>query len=167
MTPEQKALILDRASGETDDAAFCSACGITAADFPEQVARLIEDAAVSRDDEALELALWLGARFGLPKSTIPSMHRLMVELWHTSHGEMVRLLQRWRDPASVAPLQEVIHLKPRLGYLDYDDYGALYKKCLCALAAIGTPEAVCAIEQCAASGDPVLREQAIDRLSKL
>ena len=29
MTPEQKALILDRASGQTDDAAFCSAYGIT------------------------------------------------------------------------------------------------------------------------------------------
>lgn len=166
MTPEQKAMILDRASGETDDAAFCSAYGIAATDFPEEVALLLEKAAATRDGEALELALWLGAHVGLPKSTIQWIHRLLVELWHTSHGEMVRLLQGWRDPASVAPLQEVIHLKARLGYLDYDDYGAFYKKCLWALAAIGTPEAVCAIEQCVASDDSVLREQAVYRLNR-
>jgi hypothetical protein len=53
MTPEQEAMILDRVSGNTDDAAFCSAYGLAAADFPEEFARLMEKAAATRDGEAV------------------------------------------------------------------------------------------------------------------
>lgn len=167
MTPEQETAILDLATREIDDAAFCAAYGIEAGDVANEVARLLQQAATTRDSEAVEMALLLGAHFTVPSAAIHLVHQLLVQTWHTRHEELVRLLQKWRDPTSVSPLAQAIQLKPRLAYLDYDDYGAFYKKCLWALAAIGTPEAVSAIQQCATSKDAVLREQAAYRLGKL
>ncbi len=58
-------------------------------------------------------------------------------------------------------------LKPALAYLDYDDYGSYYKKCLWALQAIGTPDAIAVIAECARADDPALRRQAEYRLARI
>lgn len=167
MTPEQKSAVLDLVTGKIDDAAFCEIYGIQAGDLANEVLRVLKQAQATRDPEAVETALLLGARFTVPAAAIHPIHELLDQTWHWSHETMVGQLQQWRDPASVSRLARAIQLKPQLGYLDYDDYGAFYKKCLWALAEIGTEEAVSVMRECAASDDAVLREQAAYRLQKL
>ena len=96
----------------------------------------------------------------------PEWDRLLQED-HFEHEDIIRVLQDRADPASVPILRRAIALKPRLSYLSYDDYGAYYRKCLWALQAIGTPEAIAVIDECAHSAEPALREQALYRLSRI
>jgi hypothetical protein len=90
-----------------------------------------------------------------------------LEVDHHLHESLIWTLQRLKEPSSVPFLRQAVGLKPQLAYLDYDDYGAYYKKCLWALQAIGTPEALRAIEDFARSPDPVLQVQALYRLTKI
>jgi hypothetical protein len=86
---------------------------------------------------------------------------------HEEHEDIIRFLQDHPDPQNVPFLRQAIALKPRLAYLEYDDYGSYYKKCLWALKAIGTPEAIAVIQECTASDNAALKEQALYRLSKM
>jgi len=91
----------------------------------------------------------------------------LVKLDHLGHEEIIRALQDNPDPGSIVFLQRAIAQKPQLAYLEYDDYGAYYKKCLWALQAIGTREAIAVIESCARSEIPELRAQALHRLARI
>lgn len=86
---------------------------------------------------------------------------------HRDHERIVRLLQNNPDGASVPHLRRAIALKPSLAHLDYDDYGAFYKKCLWALQEIATPEALAAIEESARSSIEPLRQAAQHRLQRI
>jgi hypothetical protein len=86
---------------------------------------------------------------------------------HFEHDEIVGLLQDYPENESVPYLRRAIALKPSLSYLDYDDYGAFYKKCLWALQDIATPEALALIHECAASNDASLKAQAKYRLRRI
>jgi hypothetical protein len=83
------------------------------------------------------------------------------------HEDIIRLLQLQRDPYSIPFLRKAVLLKPSLEYLAYDDYGSYYKKCFWALRAIDTPEAIAAIEEFANCDDPVIRNEALYRLSQI
>jgi hypothetical protein len=86
---------------------------------------------------------------------------------HFEHEDIIHFLEFNPDPRSVPRIRDAINLKPQLKYLDYDDYGAYYKKCLWALQKIGTPEAVQLIKDCAESEITALRDQARYRLEKI
>lgn len=101
----------------------------------------------------------------LHQQVVEACERLL-EVDHSEHEDLIRFLQEAAAPYSVPFLREAVRLKPQLEYLEYDDYGAYYKKCLWALAAIGTAEARAVIEELAQAEDPVLREEAAYRLSK-
>jgi len=58
-------------------------------------------------------------------------------------------------------------LKSKLKYLDYDDYGAYYKKCFWALYSIDTEDALGLIHYYCDSTDEILREQAQYRANKI
>ncbi|HEX7680877.1 MAG TPA: hypothetical protein VF713_22265 [Thermoanaerobaculia bacterium] len=92
---------------------------------------------------------------------------MLVRADHCEHEEILRELQHSPDPRFIPFVCEAIRLKPNLAYLEYDDYGAFYKKCLWVLQAIGTPAAVAAIDQCSRSDIPELKEQALHRLSRI
>ncbi len=89
------------------------------------------------------------------------------DLNHFEHEDTILFLEFNPDPRSVPHLREAIELKPKLEYLDYDDYGAYYKKCLWALQEIGTPEAIEIIRESANSNIPELAEQARHRLKRI
>ena len=101
------------------------------------------------------------------RSFLDNICMLLHEDWHISHEELIGRLQVLADPATIGAIKAAIQLKPKLYYLSYDDYGSYYKKCLWALQAIGTEEAVALIEECALSADEALRKQAVYRLSKI
>jgi len=100
------------------------------------------------------------------QNVVDACTRLLMEDHH-DHEDLIRFLQRAEDPYAVPFLRQAVLFKPRLSYLDYDDYGSYYKKCLWALCAIGTTEAITVIREFAASEDGVLREQASYRLAKI
>jgi hypothetical protein len=86
---------------------------------------------------------------------------------HEEHEEIIGHLQDFADPYSVPFLREAVLMKPRLVYLEYDDYAAYYKKCFWALSAIGTNEAIAIVGEFATSNDLVIKREALYRLSKL
>jgi len=86
---------------------------------------------------------------------------------HMEHEEIIWFLQTNPNPLSVPYLRKAIELKPSLEYLDYDDYGAYYKRCLWALSAINTEESIVLIRECAESDIPELKDQAIHRLKRI
>ena len=102
-----------------------------------------------------------------PPSDIAAERERLLDPTHEEHEEIIRYLQDHPDPASAPCLKNAIALKPALAYLDYDDYGAYYKKCLWALQAIGTAEPIAVIRECASADDEALRMQALYRLERI
>lgn len=86
---------------------------------------------------------------------------------HFEHEDIILFLEFNPDPRSVPHLREAIRLKPELEYLEYDDYGGYYKKCLWALQKIGTSDSLQVIQECSASEIPELKDQALYRLKRV
>lgn len=85
---------------------------------------------------------------------------------HLEHEEIIRFLQDAADPYAINFLKKAVFLKPQLKYLDYDDYGAYYKKIFWALQEIGTKEAIEVIKEFTMSEDSIIKKEATYRLSK-
>lgn len=125
---------------------------------------------VNRTNERFVVPLKPGARH-----TLMPINRQQVTLAcdrltspdHSEHEDLIALLQRAKDPYAIPTLRQAVLMKSALKHLDYDDYGAYYKKCFWALAAIGTKEALAVIQEFSNSSDPVLAEAANYRLDKL
>lgn len=128
---------------------------------------LLDEAIASRNSDDVSAALLVGAVFGRNRDWLNPLRSLLSQEWHHSHEEIVRELQDQPENESVPYLKNAIALKPNLHHLDYDDYGAFYKKCLWALRAIGTPEAIAAIEECAKSDNKILQKEARYRLKRI
>ena len=86
---------------------------------------------------------------------------------HYDHEEIIRFLQDAADPHAIPFLKQAVFLKPQLAYLDYDDYGAYYKKIFWALRAIGTKEAIETIQDFISSEDSVIQKEAAYRFAKI
>ena len=86
---------------------------------------------------------------------------------HYDHEDIIRFLQDAADPYAIPFLKQAVFLKPQLTYLEYDDYGAYYKKIFWALQSIGTMEAIETIREYTFSKDSVIEEQATYRLAKI
>lgn len=153
--------------GKIDRIEFCKNFGFASQEIPAEVGRLLSIATQSRDKETVAYALLLGFWFGFPENVAARIHDLIGQEWHQGHEDMISLLQDFKDPDSIPYLQTAIELKPALEYLEYDDYGAYYKKCLWALAAIGTRHALAVIEDCTKADDKVLAKEARCRLKRI
>ena len=132
-----------------------------------QIAAMLSAPLDADDSDFVESAFGLIGRVGPPDNWLDTISKLVLETTHTQHEEIISDLQYYRSPNSVSVLRGAIALKPKLSYLEYDDYGAYYKKCLWALQAIGTAEALSVISECINSPDAALSEQAQYRLSKI
>jgi hypothetical protein len=167
MNAGQKEALQNLINEQVGQSDFLRLYGIGFDDVPLEVSKLLRQAIAQRDGDGVECALLLGFSFAFPIDIVGLVNQLVSENWHTCHEDMLGILQRHHDPSSVSSIKQAIQLKPSLAYLDYDDYGSYYKKCLWALSAIGTPEAISIIEECRISDDKVLREQAEHRLSHI
>ena len=165
--------ILNVVSGKGDlrDVARTAGCSL---DELESETRLrFAQAVESRNSEDLELICLL--RGLLNASLVPGTREQQIRTceilcnqdWHILQEDIMRELQSFAAPSSVVPIQSAISLKPRLAHLTYDDYGSFYKKCLWALAAIGTEEAISAIASYVTSSDNALAEEAVYRLNRI
>lgn len=91
----------------------------------------------------------------------------LLELDHYDHAEIIQNLQFRKNPYAIPYLKKVVALKPQLSYLDYDYYGAFYKKCFWALESIGTEESIAVIQLYTSSLDKQIRDEARYRLAKI
>lgn len=108
-------------------------------------------------------------------------HYVLAALYHPSHAytkvlcevlerrdldvnyeDIVDVLAEIRDSASIACLKEALSWEP-----DWDEYRNLAVKCIWALAAIGTPDAVAAIRDAATCDALEVREAAAYELKRL
>lgn len=79
-----------------------------------------------------------------------------------NHEDIVDVLAEIRDPASVDCLREALWWQP-----EWDEFRNLGVKCIWALAAIGTPDAVAAIRDAATCQAFKVREAAAHELKRL
>jgi hypothetical protein len=133
----------------------------------EAISELLLETIDTNDADFVESALGLIGRVGEPDNWFEILCKLVLDINHNRHEDIVGFLQHCQDPSSVPILKKAILLKPKLEYIEYDDYGSYYKKCLWALQDIGTDEAILVIRDCAKSADFALKEQAEYRLSKI
>ena len=123
-------------------------------------------AAIARKDaDELEAALNLDSGHEADRTQL--YEDLLLETWHRSHEDIIRYLQKHPTPSSIDVLRAAITLKPRLKYLDYDDYGSYYKKCLWALAVNPNPTAIEVIREFSTHHDKSLQKEAQYRLAKI
>jgi hypothetical protein len=83
------------------------------------------------------------------------------QLPEVNNEDVVSLLDGIADPRSVPCLVKAMWWEP-----DWDEYLQLAKKCVWALARIGTPEAIEALRDAATVGSDILREEAQYELNR-
>ena len=140
---------------------------LTHDEIKDSISSLLLEPLDPTDASFVEAALGLIGRVGVPDNWLEILSKLAIDINHRRHEDIIGMLQRCRNPKSVSILKKAILLKPKLEYLEYDDYGSYYKKCLWALQDVGTEEALLVIRECTKSDDSALREQAEYRLSKI
>lgn len=170
MTPELAKAILTVSAGYRDQAEFCRTYDATPDMLAEASNTLLRQAIETANPAYLDNTLALAERFVWPKfpdSRLAVYRELLVLDWHCLHEDMISYLQQHPAAENIPVLLRAIALKPRLGYLDYDDYGAYYKRCLWALQVIPDRGAYAAIQACTTADDPELRAAAHYRLSRI
>jgi hypothetical protein len=115
-----------------------------------------------RNVKGLESILAIIFYDGADRDYINILLSLLDEQWHNSVEDIVSILEIIKDPKSVDKLYELAINVP-----DYDDMRALAKKCMWALRAINTPEAIDKIKLLAALDDEIIKANAVFHLSKL
>ena len=145
---------------------FCREFGVNTPECFAELERRLMTAIANEDADSLDDALSLESRLDTPDRTA-LFETLLDQPWHYSHEHIIRYLQDHPSPTSVEPLRRAVELKPKLEYLEYDDYGAYYKKCFWALAVNPDPRAVDVIREFANSDLETVREQAQYRLNKI
>jgi hypothetical protein len=118
------------------------------------------------EGDFIEASLSIIPSLGKPENWIQILCEVLIKKNHHSHEEIISNIQISKNPYCIPFLKSAVKLKPHLTYLEYDDYGSYYKKCLWALFAIGTEECKIIIREYSNSLIPELKEEAIYRLTK-
>jgi hypothetical protein len=100
---------------------------------------LLEKAYKEENDEDLEWTLIVGFSFGFAPKHADLLCKLVEADWHHSHENIVSALTDLRSFKAVGPLEKTAYA--HYDYLDYDECFGLARKCVWALADIGTAEA--------------------------
>jgi hypothetical protein len=163
MTPEQQKLVIDLILGRISYDEFALRTSLDPAGQPDFAARELQEALASQDGDTLECVLMLVERFDrLTADLAPLLATLLLQPWHYKHEDIAIDLQRLRSPATTNALALAALVK--YDYLAYNDSYALARKCIWALADIGTPEARNHLEHLAQAPDPEIAYYAKKRL---
>jgi HEAT repeat protein len=125
---------------------------------------LLEEAAAVKDPANLGATILIGATFGFTADHVPLLCELLRAEWHWSHESIVTALQRLKDPRAVDALYDASLVSH--GYLAYDEFYGLARKCTWALADIGTPDALAKLRQMAGSENPLVAGYAQKRIDR-
>lgn len=129
--------------------------------YKTNILALLKTIIAEQDVEGLSHALTIAYKDGVDKDYTDILVYLLGESWHTEEENIVGLLEEAADPKSIDILYNTAINIP-----DYDEMRALAKKCIWALWAIDTPEAIERIGFLKKSDDYIIREAATTALSK-
>lgn len=130
--------------------------------FKEQTLYLLQENIRNKDENGLGATLTLLEVDGADKDYTVYLIKALNEDWHMEYEGIVEVLEIIKDPNSVDQLYDTAVNVP-----DYDEMCALAKKCMWALSAINTPEAVEKLRLLAKADDPIIKENAIFQLEKV
>lgn len=116
------------------------------------------------DPTALEDAVYAAFEANLPGELAPLLAEALLLPWHFRHEDIATALGRMKDPRAVDALASAALTRPT--YLIHHR-GALAKKCVAALAAIGDSSARTHLEQLAGSIDADCADAARRRLASI
>jgi hypothetical protein len=130
--------------------------------FKEETLSLLKDNVVNKNDKGLANTLAVICNDGADSDYTDILLQLLDEKWHISEEDIISVLELIKDPKSVNKLFEVA-----LDVPDYDDMRAIAKKCMWALSAINTPEAIQKLKLLEKVDDPIIKENATFQLEQV
>lgn len=130
--------------------------------FKNETLSLLKDVIIKKDAVELSNVIAVIYNDGADRDYTDILLSLFDEKWHTSEEDIVSVLELIRDPASIDKLYEVAINVP-----DYDDMRALAKKCMWALSAINTPEALKKLKLLQKSDDKIIKENATFQINQV
>ena len=130
--------------------------------FKEETLSLLKDNAANKNSKGLANTLAVIYNDGADFDYTDILMRLLDEKWHTSEEDIICVLEIIKDPKSVNKLYEVA-----LNIPEYDDMRAIAKKCMWALSAINTPEAVKKLKLLKNVDDIIIKENATFQLEEV
>jgi hypothetical protein len=164
MNAEQRKLLVEYLMERISYGSFVEQSGIDPPSEPGFAEVALREAIVSRDAGALEYALTLCFRFKLETRDVALiLAELLVQPWHHSHEDIALTLQDLRVAETADALAAAALMKHP--YLDnvYEN-NVFARKCIWALADIGTPEARRHLESLSLCVDPEIASYAQRRL---
>lgn len=130
--------------------------------FKEETLSLLKDNLSNKDAEGLSCTLAIICNDGADSDYTDTLLLLLDEKWHISEEDIVSVLELIKDPNSIDKLYDVAINVP-----DYDEMRALAKKCMWALRAINTPEAIEKLKLLQNSDDPIISENATFQIENI
>lgn len=130
--------------------------------FKKKTLRLLIENAKNRDQNGLSCILAIIYNDGADRDYTDILLSLLDETWHVSEEDIVDILEIIKDPKSIDKLFDVIIHIP-----DWDEMRGLAKKCMWALTAIDTPEAIEKLVFLQLSDDKIIRENATFQLENI
>lgn len=130
--------------------------------FKTETIALLKENISNKDAKGLACTLAVIYHDGADFDFTDMLLFLLDQDWHTSQEDIVAILEMIKDPASVNKLYDLAHNTP-----ENDDMRALAKKCMWALSAIGTQEAIGKLVLLQKSNDRIISENATFQLEHL
>jgi hypothetical protein len=125
---------------------------------------LLEDAALSLDDDELQCTLIVGFTFGFALVHKDILSSLVDADWHHSHEDIVEALDELRTPEVADALFRATQWVPKS--LEFDSSRALGVKAIWALGRLPGPSAESMLERIALSSSEALRIAAVEQLER-
>jgi len=101
---------------------------------------------------------------GESQLVLENLCKLLVEDWHFSHEDIASLLTDIQNPVSVECLFKAA--TSSFDYLDYDETYQFARKCIKALSAVGTRDAIERIRQLSNSDNEIIKGYANKELAR-
>lgn len=130
--------------------------------FKAETLSLLKKNLENKDKNGLASTLSVIYCDGADRDYTDTLLSLAEEDWHLDIEVVVEIIELTKDPKAVNKLFELAVNVP-----DYDEMRALAKKCMYALAAINTPEAIEKLMILKESDDPIIQENAAFQLEYL
>jgi hypothetical protein len=128
--------------------------------YANDVALGLQNASANNDADLLGVLLEIAFFDGVTKLAVAPLVDLLQKDFHESHEDIATLLEDLAEPASVGAL-----FGAAISIPEFDDGRSLAKKCLSALAAINSPEAISKIQSLSQHPDAIVAQAARRYLS--
>lgn len=130
--------------------------------FKKETLSLLKENVKNKDQEGLETTLAVLFYDGADNDYTDILLQLLDEKWHISEEDIISILELIKDPKSIDKLYEFA-----IDFPDYDEMRAIAKKCIWALSAINTPEAIQKLKLLEKVDDPIIKENATFELGQI